>query len=127
VGSKVQLFEQGYIAAKSGHSRGSTVDLTMIELGKPLKQVEEQRRTLADDTEIPFLDDGTVDMGSSWDLFHAASNHESPLIIDPNQIVRRNLLREVMARHGYIETPEEWWHYTLSGEPFPDTYFDFVF
>ena len=39
----------------------------------------------------------------------------------------RNLLREVMKRHGYIETPEEWWHYIFSGEPFPDTYFDFVF
>jgi zinc D-Ala-D-Ala dipeptidase len=66
-------------------------------------------------------------MGSSWDLFHAASNHDSPLIIDPNQIARRNLLREVMTRHEYIETPEEWWHYIFSGEPFPDTYFDFVF
>jgi D-alanyl-D-alanine dipeptidase len=65
-------------------------------------------------------------MGSSWDLFHAASNHDTSLITDPQQKKNRQILREAMYRYGYIETPEEWWHYIFRGEPFPDTFFDFV-
>ena len=102
------------------------MDLTIIKLGESVKPVEVKKRTLPDGSEIPYLDDGTVDMGSSWDLFHEASNHDTKLITDQEQKKNRQILRETMERHGFIETPEEWWHYTFRGEPFPDRYFDFV-
>ena len=127
VGSKKQLFDDGYIAAKSGHTRGSTVDLSIIEVGKKVQStVTVSKRTLVNGTEISFLDDGTVDMGSSFDLFHPASHHDSPYITDPIYISRRQLLREAMMRHGFKDLAEEWWHYRLADEPFPTTYFDFV-
>ena len=82
VGSKELLFEEGYIAKKSGHSRGSTVDLTIIRSGQYVHSpVTISQRTLSDNkTVISFLDDNTVDMGSSFDLFHPASHHDSPFI-----------------------------------------------
>ena len=90
---KSWLFENGYIAARSGHTRGSTADLTIIELGKSLKEVEVSKRTLDDGSVIPFLDDGTVDMGSSFDLFHTFSNHDSPLLTNKEHISNREILR----------------------------------
>lgn len=92
-GSKVQLFEEGYIAKRSGHTRGSTVDLTIIKLGDKVHEVVVSKRTLSNGDVISFLDDGTVDMGSSFDLFHTASNQDSPVITDPTYIVNRNTLR----------------------------------
>jgi len=77
VGSKIQLFNLGYIAAQSAHSKGSTVDLTMIKIGDQVKEVEVKPKILANDDEIAYLDDGTVDMGSSWDCFHEISHHDS--------------------------------------------------
>ena len=123
---KKWLFENGYIAAKSGHTRGSTADLSIIELAKSVKEVEVSKRVIEDGSIIPFLDDGTVDMGSSFDLFHTFSNHDSPLLTNKEHIQNREILRQAMKRHGFRETPEEWWHYTLIDEPYPTTYFDFV-
>lgn len=99
---KDRLFELGYIARKSGHTRGSTLDLTIVELasGKEL------------------------DMGSPWDFFGEISHHDSPLV-DEEATANRNLLREIMMRHGFLPYANEWWHYTLADEPYPDTYFDF--
>lgn len=99
---KSRLFELGYIARKSGHTRGSTVDLTLCELstGQPL------------------------DMGSPWDLFDPISwpaNAELPAAARANRL----LLRTLMLRHGFKPYDQEWWHFTLVAEPFPDTYFDF--
>lgn len=74
---------------------------------------------------IPFLDDNTVDMGASFDLFHKASHHDSKLV-SAKYLQRRNLLRNAMKAHGFKDYQEEWWHYTLENEPYPDTYFDFV-
>ena len=90
-GSKKKLFDDGYIASKSGHSSGSTVDLSIISLGQPiLNPVIITYRVLADNvTFIPFLDDGTVDMGSSFDLFHPVSHHDTPYIKDPQYIANR--------------------------------------
>ena len=77
-GSKEKLFEDGYIAYKSGHSRGSTIDLSMIKIGTEVKvPVEISQRTLKEGTVISFLDDGSLDMGSSFDLFHPVSHHEA--------------------------------------------------
>lgn len=122
--NKADVFKLGYVAAKSGHTRGSTVDLTIIKTNTPLKAIELQKRQLTDGSWIPFLEDGTVDMGSSLDLFGEASHHDSTLIA-PEFLRMRNYLRNIMKKHGFNDYNEEWWHYTLQNEPFPDTYFDF--
>lgn len=99
---KSQLFAHGYIAARSGHSRGSTVDLTLLDevSGKEL------------------------DMGGTFDYFGAPS-HTDYAGLTPEQQANRALLRDAMLRHGFRAIKTEWWHFTLREEPFPDTYFDF--
>lgn len=99
---KKKLFKEQYIASRSGHSRGSTLDLTIIDnSGKPL------------------------DMGSPYDFFGKESwvNYEG---ITKEQKTNRQLLQKVMLKHGFRNYPKEWWHFTLRHEPFPNTYFDFV-
>ena len=73
---------------------------------------------------IPFLDDGTVDMGSSYYLFHPVSHHDTNLV-DEEVTKRRNFLRTTMKKHGFKDYHEEWWYYILENEPFPDTHFNF--
>lgn len=99
---KKDLFRLGYIAKKSGHSRGSTVDLTLVD-----------KKTGRE-----------VDMGSSFDYLDPISAHGSPAIT-PRQTTNRELLRTAMAKHGFKSYSREWWHYTLINEPYPDRYFDF--
>ena len=100
---KENLFKEGYIASKSGHSRGSTLDMTLVDIqtGKAL------------------------DMGSPYDFFGVESwvNYEG---ITKKQKANRQLLQTVMIKRGFRNYPNEWWHFTLRNEPFPDTYFDFV-
>jgi D-alanyl-D-alanine dipeptidase len=122
--NKNDCFKFGYIASRSSHSRGSTVDVTIIKLNNSLENIKVTNRNLTNGETIPYLDDGTVDMGSSFDLFHEASHHNSN-IIENKFLKQRNWLREIMKKNGFNDYPEEWWHYTLSKEPFPDTYFDF--
>lgn len=99
--SKSHLFDLGYIAERSGHSRGSTVDLTLTDAsGAPL------------------------DMGTCFDFMDESSHHDSPLVSSACT-ARRNLLRTIMLRSGFKPYQNEWWHYTLVDEPFADTYFDF--
>lgn len=99
---KKNLFRDGYIATRSGHTRGSTVDLTVIDL-----------QTGRD-----------LDMGGPFDFFGHLS-WPGNLDLPPQARANRALLREAMARHGFKPLTEEWWHFTLIDEPFPDTYFDF--
>jgi D-alanyl-D-alanine dipeptidase len=126
--NKAQVFEQGYVAFKSGHSRGSTVDVTLIKKGTVPHASRVHRRTLRDGYTLNFLDDGTVDMGSSFDLFDRASHTENSLIPE-KYFVSRRYLSNVMARHGFKNLPDEWWHFTLIDEPFPAdkpaSYFNF--
>ena len=103
---KSELFERGYIAARSGHSRGSTLDLTLVFLEGPRKGQE-------------------LDMGTPWDFFDPAAWPGSDVVTGA-QRENRMLLRRVMMDHGFRPLKEEWWHFTLEAEPFPDTYFDFV-
>jgi len=103
---KSELFEKGYIAGKSGHSRGSTVDLTIVYLNG--SQAGEE-----------------MDMGTYWDFFSPLSWPMSDSV-SLDQKLNRMLLRELMIRNGFKPLKEEWWHFTLSDEPYPDTYFDFV-
>jgi D-alanyl-D-alanine dipeptidase len=99
---KRDLFKEGYIAERSGHSRGSTVDLTLV------------RR--ADGSEL--------DMGSPFDLFSPKS-WPSDRSVSALAQSNRALLAEAMMRAGFRPYDKEWWHFTLVNEPFPDTYFDF--
>ena len=102
---KSRLFVEGYIAARSGHSRGSTLDLTIIYLEGENKGQE-------------------MDMGTPWDYFGPES-WPSSQAVSPEQIKNRMLLQKVMLKHGFKPLKEEWWHFTLKNEPYPKTYFDF--
>ncbi|MCC8417239.1 MAG: M15 family metallopeptidase [Rickettsia endosymbiont of Bryobia graminum] len=123
--SKSEIFKLGYVSNRSAHCRGSTVDLTIIELGKTLeKNPKPIMRDLKDGRSIAYFNDNTVDMYSSVDLMDLASAHESNLI--PEQYLQnRNYLRSKMTKHGFKEYEVEWWHYTLENEPYKDRYFDF--
>lgn len=99
---KINLFRLGYISERSGHSRGSTVDLTLVD-----------RRSGRE-----------VDMGAPFDFFGEISHHGSALVT-PAQAANRLLLKAIMADAGFKPYPYEWWHYTLENEPYPNTYFDF--
>ena len=102
---KKDLFQDGYIAAKSSHSRGSTVDLTIVSL-----RGEDADREL--------------DMGSGFDYFGLRSWPDSSLVQSPPR-AHRVLLRMVMEKYGFRPYPQEWWHFTLKREPWPETYFNF--
>jgi len=99
---KRNLFRDGYIAAKSGHSRGSTVDLTIIDL--------------ATKTEL--------DMGTPFDFFGPKSWPDNKSI-PPEVRANRALLQTIMRNNGFKHLKEEWWHFTLKNEPYTDTYFNF--
>ena len=101
---KMNLFTKGYIDGRSGHSRGSTVDVTIVSLSDP-ELVE-------------------LDMGTNWDFFSPSSWPQSS-IVTLQQRANRLLLYNVMSKHGFKPHNEEWWHFTLENEPYPDHYFDF--
>ncbi len=126
--AKDQAFDLGYIARRSGHTRGSTVDLTIIKDGESLHEIKESDRQLLDGSTIKFLDDGTVDMGSSFDLFDIASHSENDLIKEQYKESRR-YLKSVMEQNGFRNYYKEWWHFNMTNEPFPadqdSSYFDF--
>jgi D-alanyl-D-alanine dipeptidase len=121
---KSELFKRGYIVEKSGHTRGSTVDVSIIKINNKLHKIKTSQRKLNNGEIVPFLDDGTEDMYTSFDLFHEASHHNTSLIGE-NYLKRRNYLKSVMKKSGFLEYPGEWWHYTLENESFPNIYFDF--
>jgi len=99
---KSRLFELGYIAERSGHSRGSTLDVTLVDA-----------RSGAE-----------LDMGGPYDLFDTRS-WPSDATVAPQARANRMLLQDVMVANGFRHLKEEWWHFTLNQEPHPDTYFDF--
>lgn len=102
---KKNLFKDGYIAAKSSHSRGSTVDLTIVGYDKKGRPVE-------------------LNMGSGFDFFGEKS-HPDYKDIPYQARANRLLLRSLMTNNGFTPLAEEWWHFTYKDEPFPDNYFDF--
>ena len=99
---KQSLFKEGYIASKSSHSRGSAIDLTLLDMqtGKEL------------------------DMGGPFDLFSEVS-HPSYRGVSDEQYENRMLLQQAMVRAGFVPLDCEWWHFMLKDEPYPDTYFEF--
>ncbi len=116
---KSVLFAQGYIDEKSGHSRGSTVDLTLFDMATEKE----------------------VDMGGTFDWFgkeshpdwcgnpetkkYTGTNNNEKGKISAEQFKNRMILRDAMMRHGFKPLVEEWWHFTLKNEPYPNTYFDY--
>ena len=100
--NKRHLFKLGYISSKSGHSRGSTVDLTIVELKTNVE----------------------LDMGSPYDFF-GPSSHITYSKLTKKQKENRQLLQRVMLKNGFRPYSKEWWHFTLRNEPFPKTYFKF--
>jgi len=99
---RAQMFDLGYVAAKSGHSRGGTVDLTLF-------------RTANGEL---------ASMGGDHDLMDPLSHHEAQGVTGTDA-QNRLFLRSIMEASGFGSYPEEWWHYTLRDEPHPDTYFNF--
>ena len=100
--TKKEVFEKGYVLTRSGHSRGSTLDITLIH-----------------------KENGTdVDFGSCFDYFGDKA-HYNYTEISPEQKKNRELLKKIMEENDFIALPEEWWHFTLKNEPYPNTYFNF--
>jgi len=102
---KRNLFKKGYIADKSSHSRGSTVDLTLVNKAPGEKAQE-------------------LDMGTGFDFFGPQS-WPTYLPISAQARAHRMLLQQIMVENGFIPYFAEWWHFTLKNEPFPNQYFDF--
>lgn len=123
--AKDQLFPLGLIAEKSGHSRGSTVDVTLVPLGSgasPTWQVGDPITDCAAPVGVRFPDT-SIDMGTGFDCFDPLAA-TADTQITPEQQANRRILVAAMEAAGFVNLPEEWWHYTLKDEPFPDTYFD---
>ncbi len=99
---KQELFKQGYIASRSSHSRGSTIDLTLLDMSTGCE----------------------LDMGSPFDFFSEVS-HPDYKGITEKQYANRMILRDLMLQNGFAPIDCEWWHFTLENEPYPDTYFEF--
>ena len=99
---KQELFKQGYIASQSSHSRGSAVDLTLLDMSTGKE----------------------VDMGSPFDLFSELSHPDSRAVTD-EQYENRMFLQGAMVRNGFVPIDCEWWHFALKDEPYPNVYFEF--
>ena len=123
---KSQLFAEGYIAEQSGHSRGSTVDLTLVALpAQPQPAYDPGQPLSACTAPAPRrFPDNTIDMGTGYDCFDPSA-HTLADGIQGEQLTNRLLLKKVLESQGFENYPNEWWHYTFTPEPFPDTYFDF--
>ena len=100
---KSELFARGYIADKSGHTRGSAIDLTLVDAATG----------------------EALDMGTRWD-FLGPESWPDYAGVNAQQRANRMLLSALMTANGFTVYPQEWWHFYLAAEPFPDTYFDFV-
>ncbi len=122
---KQVLFKEGYIAAQSGHSRGSTLDLTLVKL--PARSQERYHRgDRLRDCARPAgkrFRDNSIDMGTGYDCFDPLA-HPYNGRIRGKQRANRLALREPMIAAGFKGLETEWWHFTLRDEPYPETFFD---
>jgi D-alanyl-D-alanine dipeptidase len=104
--NKADFFTLGYLAKKSSHSRGSTVDLTIVKILSDQQYIE-------------------LDMGTKFDFLDELSHPLNPILSEDIK-ANRMLLRHLMEEAGFSSIKTEWWHFTLKNEPYPDTYFDFI-
>lgn len=121
---KDELFSRGYIAERSGHSRGSTVDLTLVRLGSLQPQADPMGDYDCRGSEAQRFPDNSIDMGTSYDCFDERSHTDNP-DVGEDVLANRYLLRDLMEAAGFVNYDQEWWHYTLRDEPYTDQYFDF--
>jgi D-alanyl-D-alanine dipeptidase len=128
--AKESLIERGYIADRSGHSRGSTIDLTIIDTRKlkpavkawPELQFREEKTDCRSQQTISST--GQLDMGTMFDCFSVLANTLNPEV-SPDSKANRKILLDAMESSGFSNYEKEWWHFTLKDEPFKDAYFDF--
>lgn len=129
---KAQLVKRGYLASRSGHSRGSTVDLTLVKSDtlsatkeNPLVtslKFREDEKDCRDTKKITAT--GQLDMGTTYDCFSRRSGDKA-VGLTKTQRQNRRLLKAAMEKHGFEGYRKEWWHFTLKEEPFQERYFDF--
>ncbi|WP_435872548.1 M15 family metallopeptidase [Micromonospora globbae] len=122
---KARLFEDGYIGAPTAHSRGSTLDLTLVDVPAPTQPpyVPGQPLVACTAPRAQRFPDNSVDMGTGFDCFDTRAHTADPAVTGTAR-ENRMLLRRLMTDAGFVNYDREWWHYRLRDEPYPDTYFD---
>ena len=115
-----------YINSVSGHSRGSTIDLSIIDKNKILLKESLYEERTFNGKIYPFNNDNTIDCGTSFDLMDPASwSFNNKYDFTEEQKNNRKFIRDIMESEGFKVLDEEWWHFTLKNEPYSDQYFDF--
>ncbi|GGM23949.1 D-alanyl-D-alanine dipeptidase [Micromonospora sonchi] len=123
--AKADLFDQGYLGAPSAHSRGSTVDLTLVDVPAPGQPgyVPGQPLVACTAPRDRRFADNSVDMGTGFDCFDPLA-HVGARGISATATENRALLRQLMTDGGFVGYDREWWHFRYRDEPWPETYFD---
>ena len=115
-----------YIYSVSGHSRGSTIDLSIIDITKKLLKESIYEERIFNDKIYPFNNDNTIDCGTSFDLMDPASwSINNKYNFTEEQKNNRKFIKDIMESEGFKVLKEEWWHFSLINEPYPEQYFDF--
>ncbi|WP_446215383.1 M15 family metallopeptidase [Micromonospora sp. IBHARD004] len=124
--AKSKLFADGYVGAPTSHSRGSTLDLTLVPAPPPTQPGYVPGQPLVSCTAPPGrrFPDNSVDMGTGFDCFDPLAHTADPRVTGSAR-ANRELLRRLMTAQGFENYPREWWHYRFTAEPYPRTYFDF--
>ncbi len=120
---KKDLFKLGYVAEKSGHSRGSTIDVTLVPINWEKKELKIEKRKNGD-FEYEYMNDGSIDMGTHFDMMDELYHTENSSISTKQQD-NRSLIKGVMEECGFINYNKEFWYFTLKDEPYPDAHYDF--
>ena len=118
------MLKTGYVKNKLDHTRGSTVDVTIIPMNKKIHNPCIKKLNYQNIGDIIYVDDGTLNMGSSYDFFDPISSHDYD-VIEESAKEHRNILREAMEKNGFVANEKVWWQYRLAREPFIDSNFDF--
>jgi len=123
---KSRLFADGWLAERSGHSRGSSVDLTLVRLPAAAQRdyVPGQPLTPCTAPQDRRASDNSVDMATGYDCFDSLSHTDDPRVTGAAR-QNRDRLRDALTSVGLENYSAEWWHYNLTQEPYPDQYFDF--
>lgn len=123
---KADLFRDGYIAEQSGHSRGSTMDLTLVPLAEAQTRPYVPGEPLVDCTAPQAIrfPDQSIDMGTGYDCFDTLAHTLDPRV-QGDQLKNRLLLKDGLEKQGLVNYENEWWHFTFQPESYPETYFDF--
>ena len=124
--NKAQLFALGYLASRSAHSRGSTVDLGIVPADLPALSAYDPMAPLKPCTaaKAERFEDGTIDLGTGYDCLDPLASTASPHVT-AEATSNRKLLQDLMRRSGFKPYSREWWHFELADEPFPQQNFDF--